>query len=200
MLNDQFSDSYISVCEEKCLFQNTSSSATSAKCLLPPVSTVYSNKEFGIKVPQKLKGFDVTTSSQAYAHMLFDGNIFETYFHTGLTCHITMSFKPGYKGVLSKVKTFFGGKLPWSIYTDNLSFEGSNDGTTWTNLYTVDENTHTGWNYQEWTENLPTYSKYRFFGNSRQACKLNEIELWGIETIDDTAAGLTCTAKVVVNG
>lgn len=35
---------YISVCDEVCVFNETASSSSSAKCKLPPVSTIYSNE------------------------------------------------------------------------------------------------------------------------------------------------------------
>jgi len=45
---------------------------------------------------------------------------------------------------------------------DTTTFEGSNDGTTYTTLFTVDENLHTGWNYYKW-EDAADYPKYRFY-------------------------------------
>jgi len=44
---------------------------------------------------------------------------------------------------------------------DNLKFQGSMDGTTYTDIFAVDQNIHEGWNYMSWpsgssTVNTPT--------------------------------------------
>jgi len=46
------------------------------------------------------------------------------------------------------MKFFMGDIETKSDYVDYLKFQGSADNTTWTDLYTVDENIHEGWNYQ----------------------------------------------------
>jgi hypothetical protein len=38
------------------------------------------------------------------------------------------------------------------VLADNLAFEGSADGETYENLFTVDENVHEGWNYHAWED------------------------------------------------
>jgi hypothetical protein len=46
ILKGDSTSNYISVCEEKCIFDETFSSATVAKCKAPKLSTVYSNLNF----------------------------------------------------------------------------------------------------------------------------------------------------------
>ena len=37
-----------------------------------------------------------------------------------------------------------------TLYVNKLKFQGSSDNSTWTDLWTADENIHEGWNYQSW--------------------------------------------------
>lgn len=43
-------DHYVKVCDEKCVYNDTSSSATIAKCILPKLSTLYSNQNYNISM------------------------------------------------------------------------------------------------------------------------------------------------------
>ena len=47
-----------------------------------------------------------------------------------------MSFKVGYIGVLNEVK-YFMNRFTKTAYVDNLRFEGSMDGVTYTTVFTV---------------------------------------------------------------
>ena len=38
-----------------------------------------------------------------------------------------------------------------SAYVNVTKFQGSNDNVTFTDLFTLDENVHEGWNYYPWT-------------------------------------------------
>jgi len=106
--------------------------------------------------------------------------------------------------MLSQVKWFMGpmdatfkAKL-----VDITVFQGSNDNSAFTTLFTVDENLHNGWNYYKWetANDYPKYRYYRFYGNSTGACAINEITFTGVETIDNEDASYTCTAKAIIDG
>jgi hypothetical protein len=81
------------------------------------------------------------------------------------------------------------------------TFQGSNDNTTFTTLFTVDENLHSGWNYHIWesADEYPKYRYYRFHGTSSGACAINEITFTGVETIDNEDSTYTCAAKVIID-
>jgi len=83
-----------------------------------------------------------------------------------------------------------------------LKFQGSNDGTTWSDLYTADGNVHSGWNYVQWDDatTKPKHRYFRFKGSGAGACIINDAELHGVETIDDSASTYDCLPKLVVNG
>jgi len=87
------------------------------------------------------------------------------------TCFVGMEFREGYVAVLSKVR-FFLGDLPKEKYVDKTIFQGSQDGTTYKDIFTFDENIHPGWNYQEFNTSAtqPKYRFYRFYAKSAQAC------------------------------
>ena len=63
------------------------------------------------------------------------------------------------------------------------------DNITYTDIYTVDNNVHGGWNYKVWNSTLqngPKYRFYRFFGKLSGSCLINEIVFTGIETVYET--------------
>lgn len=66
----------------------------------------------------------------------------------------------------------------------------------------MDKNLHSGWNYYQWetSDAYPKYRYYRFYGASSGACAINEVTLTGVETIDNSDATYTCSAKVVIDG
>lgn len=111
-----------------------------------------------------------------------------------------MEFREGYVASLSKVK-YIVSDIAKDNFIDVLAFEASNDGSTYTNLFTVDYNVGSGWNTHEFdSTSLPKYKFYRFKGSGSNSCKLNEIQLYGVETIDDSATTFACTPKLHVSG
>ena len=110
------------------------------------------------------------------------------------------SFKENHVGMLSQVRYFLGDITDKSIYVDKLKFQGSQDNSSWTDLYTADDNIHEGWNYHKWetASEQPKYRFYRLFNPSNaQGCNMNEIKMNGVETIDDSAATYSCQVQVV---
>jgi hypothetical protein len=84
---------------------------------------------------------------------------------------------------------------------DITDFQGSNDNVTFTTLFTIDDNLHSGWNYHKWDspDDYPKYRFYRFYGASSGACAINEITFTGVETIDNSDSSYTCEAKIVID-
>ena len=56
-----------------------------------------------------------------------------------------MQFRDGYVGSLSKVK-YIVSDIKKDNFINVLSFEGSDDGLAYTNLFTADYNVGSGWN------------------------------------------------------
>jgi hypothetical protein len=97
-----------------------------------------------------------------------------------------MALEKDYVGVLSEMKYYLADDMKQSTYSGNLKFQGSNDGKTYVDLYTADEEVHSGWNYIAWekAEDQPKYRYYRFYGTEEGSCVLSEAQLWGVSTID----------------
>jgi hypothetical protein len=139
------------------------------------------------------------SSSKKDYGVVFDGNNLNTYDESSSDCHVGMEFREGYVASLSKVKYILSDTAK-DNFIDKLAFEASNDGTTYTNLFTVDYNVGSGWNTHEFASTaLPKYKYYRFKGDGAKSCRMNEIQLYGVETIDDSATTFTCTPKLHVN-
>ena len=84
-------------------------------------------------------------------------------------------------------------------FMDITTFQGSNDGSTYTDLFTMDVNLHEGWNYFKWEDaaDQPRYRYYRFYAQQVGGCKINEITLTGVETIDNSDSSYSCSAKLI---
>lgn len=122
MLKQNPAENYISVCENKCTFDETSTSSV-AKCKLPSVSTLYSDSNYGIQSSHKLTGMALTSSNAAKQNNLIDGNIHNTYTDPAAECHATFEFKTGYTAILDKVKIFFESNLDKvALFNDKLRF------------------------------------------------------------------------------
>ena len=96
-------------------------------------------------------------------HLVFDSHLTVRPTISGQTeCFIGGSFKADHVGMLSQVKYFMGDIQDKTKYVSNLQFQGSNDNSTWTNLFAADENIHEGWNYHNW-EDPAAQPKFRFY-------------------------------------
>jgi hypothetical protein len=107
-----------------------------------------------------------------------------------------MAFKPSRVAILSQVKYFMGTILNRNDVIDILTFQGSQDGLNYTDVFVVDQNIHDGWNYYKWENGTdqPKYRYYRFSGKNKGSCLINEIKFSGVETIDNLNPIHTCEA------
>lgn len=95
-----FPSSYnISVCENICQYSETDSSNTAVGCILPSVSTSYSNVNFNITGETVLNSGKYFGSSSTADHsVVFDGNNLNTLDDSSNDCHVGMQFRDGYVG------------------------------------------------------------------------------------------------------
>ena len=77
-------------------------------------------------------------------------------------------------------------------FVGNLKFQGSSDGTTYTDIFTVQQEIHEGWNYYDFRDDPLNYRYYRFYGAVKGACKVGEFSLRGVEVIASTASTYSC--------
>jgi hypothetical protein len=164
-------------------------------CELPQLSTSYSTENYKIAESVNLSG----TIFPEETALMHDGHTVESYIATGSTCEAGMTFKEGHVGVLDEAKIFINFLIDKTPYVNNLEFQGSNDGTTWTSLHTFGEELHEGWNYVDYRDDgvvKPAYNSYRFYGSASGACKITEYKLHGVEAVASTADSHVCTPKI----
>jgi hypothetical protein len=114
-----------------------------------------------------------------------------------------MAFKPGHVGLLSSIKWFMGdiANGDTTYLQDKLIFQGSDDNTTYTDIFKVDLNVHEGWNYKTWEAgSYKKFRYYRFHGDAANICIMNELKFTGVETIDNEDPTYDCDVKVIVQG
>ena len=112
-----------------------------------------------------------------------------------------MAFKENHVGVVSEVKFFINNLASKTPFVNNLKLQGSDDGTTFTDLYTVGPEIHEGWNMIDFEDgSLPSYHIYRFQGTSSGSCRVGEVAFTGIEAINDDNSSYSCTPKVMIDG
>jgi hypothetical protein len=113
---------YISICDEKCLFDESTSSATVAKCKVPRLSTIYSNENFEISgESENLKSGNYFGTASNYL-IAFDNMMLMKPTDTSSTCYLGMQFKVGHVGVLSQVKYFMKDISSKALFVNTTSF------------------------------------------------------------------------------
>lgn len=193
-------DNYITVCGERCEFSETSTSSSS-QCRVPGMPTSFSNSNFGILTESEdLKSGNYFGSNANYL-LAFDDNNGVGPNDNSASCHIGMKFNPGFVGILSQVK-FFLNNVDLATFNGNLVFQGSNDLSSWTDLYTADGNIHEGWNYKKFDtpSTQPSYRAYRFFGKTVGSCNIKEIKFAGVKAIQDSNPTRTCPVSIIIDG
>ncbi len=88
-----------------------------------------------------------------------------------------------------------------SRFVGLLKFQGSRDGLNYTDIFTVGQEIHEGWNYYNYGPGKELkYRYYRFFGLGDGSCMVGEISLRGYEVIDSIDDSYTCQAQLYLNG
>ena len=135
ILKGDSASNYISVCDEKCIFDETISSATVARCNVPKLSTVYSNLNFKISTEsENLKSGNYFGTADDF-EIIFDDVLLKKPTDTSTTCYVGMQFKENHVGLLSQVKYFMKDISSKDIFVNTTSFQGSNDGSSYTDLF-----------------------------------------------------------------
>jgi len=82
---------------------------------------------------------------------MFDGNNLNGWSSGSANCSFGTFFSPGYVGILTEVSYFMNGFTSSNI-VNHLHFQGSNDGLTYTNIFTVGPEVHNGWNFHTYPD------------------------------------------------
>lgn len=109
LLDGDAVNNYITVCDNKCAFDNELSTDSISKCFLPAISTTYSNQNFNISKPEDDLQTGNYWSTYANTPAAFD-NVLTDSLSGGASgeCNIGMAFKPGHIGLVSSIKWFMG--------------------------------------------------------------------------------------------
>ena len=66
-------------------------------------------------------------------------------------------------------------------------------------MWTIDKSVHEGWNALDFEEDRPSFHIYRFQGAVAGSCRIGEVKLHGVESIDSDAESHSCTPKLTVD-
>lgn len=68
-------------------------------------------------------------------------------------------------------------------------------------MWLIDKSVHEGWNSLDFEEgSRPSYNIYRFQGATQGSCRVGEVRLHGVESIDSDASSYSCTPKLHLDG
>lgn len=91
------------------------------------------------------------SSNNALTMSVWDGSHQNGWTSNTKNCFFGTSFRVGYVGVLNEVKYFMNRFLK-AKFVGLLKFQGSKDGITYTDIFTVGQEIHEGWNYQNYPQ------------------------------------------------
>lgn len=191
--------SSLTICEETCVLDEDLSSSSTAVCELSSLRTTYSQDTFQITEYGYLSG-TLFGSANTQVENVFDDNNLNTNEDWDADCYFGMYFPEGYEGFVNEVKVFLGSTYSKDYFVDYLTFQGSDDGSTYVDLFTLDASIHEGWNYFDFAEGEEaSYRFYRFFGSNSGSCLVNEVHIFGVEVINDSASTYSCTPHLSIN-
>jgi hypothetical protein len=129
------SKNQIRVCGYLCTPNPAESTGTVTKCSVPALATQHSIDNFKITGEQYLMGTPFSSNS-ALTMTVWDGSHQNGWTSTARNCFFGTAFRAGYIGELNEVK-YFMGRFTRSKFVGILKFQGSQDGVSFTDIFTV---------------------------------------------------------------
>jgi hypothetical protein len=180
-------------------------------CTIPDLPTSYSIENYGTSIIENVvtAAYSLTSSNPSELYKLTDGDLSEDYEDSSVPCYIQFEYQDMFYASLDEVSFYINDMTSNTPYIDGLKFQGSNDGSTWVDLWVIDANVKQGWNTWfcggdqceevpgQYTK--PAYSKYRFYGSKSGACRITEIDVEGVIAVDETDASITCPMMIYVD-
>lgn len=192
--------SYIDVCGNQCLIDTTKSAESVLYCTLPELHTTYSVSTYSLGEEVTLTGTLLATNSADQDKLIDGKNIIFYTDDTETGCYVGIQLKENHVGVLTEAKYYIGSVGTYAPYVDSLILQGSQDGVTYTDIYTVGAEVHEGWNvYSEFDESSTYYRYYRYYGTQSGSCAVTEIKFLGNEVVEDSNETKVCTAGVMID-
>lgn len=148
----------------------------------------------------------ITSDNPAKQALVNDG-LASTYFDSAKAgCYLVFDFGESFQIKFKEIDFYMNLAKTINDYL-NLVFEVSNDLTTFTTLYTLDNNMKTGWNKIPVTTDVAAYRYVRLKDPSgtKSRCNLAEITFYGVRLYtkyNDKALTetLTCDMNIFING
>ena len=125
----------INVCQQECKISEEDSSSTQTSCTLAGLPTLYSALNFNISQSKYIIGTHFASNS-TYLNSVWDGDLQNGFNDSNRYCFFGTEFRPGYVGYVSEV-SYFMTRFARSNFVGKLIFQGSMDGKTYTNIFTV---------------------------------------------------------------
>lgn len=157
----------IDMCGNPCVIDESTSTADAVTCTTPTLATAYSASTYNVVTPGILHDGTWTgtvNSDEELAKLIDVNNMNDLTDSTATDCYFQVQYKDNYVGVLDEAKFFITRLTNKTPFTGgNLIFQGSNDGATFTDLWTIDASVHEGWNSKDFEEgSQPSYNIYRW--------------------------------------
>ena len=138
----------LKVCGVPAELNVAASTSSTVKLTVPKLATTYSVETFKVSEESYLVGTPFSSSSDPeLAKTVFDKDDMNGFTDTTKNpCFVGTTFAPNHRGVVSEVK-FFLRKFVKTQFIGVTKFQGSNNGTAYTDIFTFGDDVHEGWNY-----------------------------------------------------
>lgn len=180
-----------------------SATSTSLIFTVPPLITQQTQSLYSLGQSATISGSPFGDTA-ANINLAVDSNT-NTFYNSdsNSSCYVGVDFGADTVANISSIN--YMGNPNWAITSNMLTgavFEGSNDQSTWSIIFTIDNTVHMGWNY--WLNPDPVAVVYRYVRlrhNSTSQCQLAEIAFVGqvFSTFAVNASAVTtCNVQLIL--
>lgn len=106
MIMSDSDNAQVTICGEECVIVEAESSTTTVKCILPVLSTIYSNENFAIAHESEDLDSGSYFGTADDNSLAFDGDLLVPTTDNNDICIIGMAYKENHVGMISQVKYF----------------------------------------------------------------------------------------------
>ena len=182
----------------------TNFTQNSINCVVPKIINPQILDKYNTKDQEATfsKCYDVYADNAWPKQFINDEKLTTAYSSTNSFCYITFDFRQDYLFEAQEIHYYpFTGTAISAFY--GLMFQGSFDGTSWDNLFTLDKNIKTGWNI--WSGSAsPSYRFFRIqspIDKHPSQCGIAEVKFYGIKYYGKAnTLEMACDAVLKING
>jgi hypothetical protein len=125
LIKQNSQEHYVKVCDERCVYDDATSDANTAKCTLQSLSTLYSDANYNIsEMTEDLRTGKPFGTLQNNS-IVFDNTLVvkpQEASQVGGLCFVGVGFKAGHVGMMRQVKWFLGDITDKTVYEDITKF------------------------------------------------------------------------------